>query len=592
MRKLYTAVPRPWLLACAVLCVVALTHNLTGYALFDPDEGRNAEVAREMAEAGDYVLPHLNGLPYLDKPMLYFAVGAVTMKILGPTVLAARLPSLIFTFGTMFVVAWFARRIFGKGAAVPAAIATAATPFTLAYARIVIFDSALAFFVVAALVAFYLAIEERIVSGQVDRRTGEPNLLANSTAIPPYRRTAELTGEGSSAIAWVAMAFGVLTKGPIAIALPILVALPFAIHYRVWRAVIDPVGIFLFCAIVAPWVVAVSLKIPDFLEYALITETAGRFSTTDLGRTGPFWYFLAILPAAALPWSLSLAGSFGSGILHRDQTGRMDRRFVYLALWIVLPLIFFTLSQSKRPQYILPIIPAIALWVVGAWHVASARNPGARWGAIGLVIIGVFLAVANDSIPQMVPASPGIAAAIPQTATFLGTACIVAGLLAWLSHRHRDLLCLAFTLPIAAIPLSSHTLMKEIGNERSSELLAAAISSAAGDSVRVIGVGVFPPSLPFYMNQTIIVATEDGTELTSNYLSRHVQEYRGFGFPLRRADWWQEALITCSVPTVFVASSADTDTREALSQLNVVMATSKYVAYGPCGSETLALRDY
>ena len=300
------------MMACIVLCFVGLTHNMSGYALFDPDEGRNAEVSREMMATGDFVLPHLNGLPYLDKPILYFAVGAISMKALGPTEFAARLPSLLFSLATIGLVGWFANRIFGRGAAMTAAIATAATPFTLAYARIVIFDSALTLFVVLALVSFYLAIEERIEGGQADRRTGgqdasnDPSASGvrgvEGTALPPYRPTAGVVGkgEGWSAVAWVAIAFGVLTKGPIAIVLPLLVALPFAIRYRAWRSVTDPIAILLFLAIVAPWVIAVSLRIPDFLEYALLTETAGRFSTTELGRTGPIWYFLAILPAAVV----------------------------------------------------------------------------------------------------------------------------------------------------------------------------------------------------------------------------------------------------------------------------------------------------
>ncbi len=556
-----------WLVGCIAVCLVGLTYNIAGYALLDPDEGRNAEVAREMATTGDYVLPHINGLPYLDKPILYFAVGAVSIRLLGPNGFAARLPSLLFTLATIALVGWFAQRLFGGRAGITAATATAATPFTLAYARIVIFDSALTFFVVLALVSLYLAIDE---GGKAERRKG---------------------GKGWTSLAWVAMAFGVLTKGPIAIVLPLLVAVPFAVRYRAWRALIDPVAILLFVAIVAPWVVAVSLRIPDFLEYSLVTETLRRFSTTELERTGPIWYFLSIFPAAALPWSLVLAGAGRSGSRYREKDGRMDRRILFLLLWIVLPILFFSLSQSKRPQYILPLIPAVALLVAGAWQKQSADLPGARWGAGGLLAVGVFLMAASRTIPNLVPASPHITAAIPHTAIVLGGACLGSGVLAWLTHRRRDILLLAFSLPVAAIPFSSRVLMEEIGNERSTALFADAIVGVAGRSAIVVGVGAYPPSLPFYLQHTVIVATADGSELTSNYLTQHIHEYRGFGSTLRRADWWQETLLTCSRPTVFVTRSENGEARDILSHLDFIMDNGKYVAYGPCGLETLGRTD-
>ena len=102
-----------WLLAAAALLLLAFAFDLGGYALLEPDEGRNAEVAREMAESNDYVVPTLNGLPYLDKPALYFVVGASLMEVLGPTELAARLPSLLFTLGTLALVFWFGMRMSG-----------------------------------------------------------------------------------------------------------------------------------------------------------------------------------------------------------------------------------------------------------------------------------------------------------------------------------------------------------------------------------------------------------------------------------------------------------------------------------------------
>ena len=142
----------PVLLLAAAL---ALGFDLGGYPLFDPDEGRNAEVAREMASTNDYVLPHFDGLPYLDKPIVYFASAAAVMEVLGPTETAARLPAYLFTLATLIVVVWFVKRRWGMDAGWLAALALATMPLVLAYARTTIMDSALAFCTTVAILAFW-----------------------------------------------------------------------------------------------------------------------------------------------------------------------------------------------------------------------------------------------------------------------------------------------------------------------------------------------------------------------------------------------------------------------------------------------------
>jgi len=194
-------------LAALGLVLVGLTANFTGYPLLDPDEGRNASIAWEMTERGDFVLPRLDGLPYADKPMLHFATAALSMRILGATEFAARLPSLAFTLATLVLIGVFADRRFGREERWVAVVATGATPLTLAFARTVIFDAALTFFVTVALVAFYEG---------TDRRTR-----------PPAQ-----AGLGWSVLAWAAIGLGILTKGPIALALPLMIAAPYAASRR------------------------------------------------------------------------------------------------------------------------------------------------------------------------------------------------------------------------------------------------------------------------------------------------------------------------------------------------------------------------
>ncbi len=572
-----------WLALAGAVALCGLGFDFAGYPLLDPDEGRNAEIAREMAATNDYVLPHLNGLPYLDKPVLYFAVGAVVFEILGPSTAAARLPSLFFTLGTLTVVIWFGTRLFGRPAGLVAGIATAAAPFTLAYARTTIFDSALTFFVLVAFIGFYESIRA------ADRQS-QP-APAEIPVHPGLSRTVgtDQKGQWWCALAWAALALGVLTKGPVALALPLMVAIPYAAWRRAWRGLVDPVAVLLFAALLGPWLVAMSREIPEFLEYALVTETALRLTTDELQRTEPFWYFLLIFPAAALPWTIVVVGGWASLRRTASFTAR-DPRIVFLALWILVPLAFFTLSQSKRPQYVLPLVPAMALLVAAIWTTSSDRLHGARLTAVLLAALGAVLILGRDAIGAMVSATPPIAATIPGTALWLGGACILAAVGAWLGAARRELALLSLCLPVAAIPMVSRPLMDEIGHERSARNLAAAVRQASTTATEIVGVRSFPLSLPFYLDRTITLSTADAKELTSNYLVRHLDRWRRVrGTPLRPVDWWLDAFRMCDRSRIFIVRSEDTESQTILAAtLPLIIDTGRYAAYGPCGVTGLA----
>ena len=558
-----------WILASCLVVLAGLVFQIDGYALLDPDEGRNAEVAREMTRTHDWALPQLNGIPYVDKPPLFFVAGAVAMKVLGETSLAARLPALLFTIATLMVVALFARDLYDLESALIAAVATGAMPLTLAYARTVIFDSALTFWVVLALFGFHRAVETATRESDAARER------------PP-------SSTWWATLAWGAIGLGILTKGPIALALPLMIALPYAVWRRAVRAVVEPLALLLCVALVLPWVFLVSREVPGFLHYAIVTETAGRLTTPELGRTGPVWYFLAILPAAALPWIVTaLAGLRGKV---RTGAGSPDPRIVFLGLWILVPLVFFTLSQSKRPQYVLPLLPAIGILVSAGWYRATGRLPGVRPTAVALCAIGGVLLAMSGTIASWIPAaSVQVAVHIPRTAIMLGVACCGAAGLAWVAAAHRGAALLALSLPVAAIPFASTALMGAIGDERSSRALAAAIARAGDDETEVVGVEAFPPSLPFYLRRTITLATRDGSELTSNYVTRHLESLRRMrGTTLRDVSWWREALTACTRSRIFVVRVDATARALLAEQLPLIAETRKHAAYGPCGAQMFA----
>jgi len=560
--------PRLWSILTAAVVLVGLTYNLDGYPLLDPDEGRNAEVAREMAESNDYVLPRLNGLPYVDKPVLYFGVGAAFMEVLGPTTLAARLPSLLFTLGTLTLLVWLGRRMLGPEGGWIAAVATAAMPLTLAFARTVIFDSTLTFFMVLSLLSFYQAIE------------------AYADASGPSA-TREAYGWWIAG-AWAAMALGVLTKGPIAIALPLMVIVPYSLWRRRLAAVVDSVALLLFIALVLPWVLAMSREVPGFLDHALVTETFKRLTTDELRRTGPFWYFFPIVFAGALPWSLVAVSGWRKGAA-RDHGAQLDQRVVFLAVWVVVPLLFFTFSQSKRPQYVLPLMPPIGLLVAYLWTRFPDRLPGRHVAAVGLAASGFAVLAAPLIVPALLDVHSEVGATIPRTGVFLGLAGILAGAGTWYA-RTRPAALLALSVPAAAIPLSSTRLMSAIGHDRSSETVAAAIEQVMSESTEIVAIRTYPLSLPFYLRRTLTLATDDGRELTSNYLIDTYDRWAASaGSPFRDVDWWFDAMLRCERPRVFLVSPSDTDVRDLLAErMNLLAEGRKVAAYGPCSAMGLA----
>jgi 4-amino-4-deoxy-L-arabinose transferase-like glycosyltransferase len=534
-----------WLL----VVVVTLSIHLGGFPLFDPDEGRNAEVGREMALTNDYVMPRLDGLPYLDKPVVYFAAEAAAMEVLGPTETAARLPAFLFTLATAALCFWFARRTGGDPWI--AAIVMLAMPLTIAFSRTVIFDSVLSFFIVLAMMAFYLAVEN------VDLRAHW------------------------AALAWLAIGLGVITKGPVAIALPLLVAIPYAIWRRRFGALWSWLGLVAFVLAVAPWVWAISRVVPDFLHYVLVTETAQRLATKALKRTGPPWYFIPYLIGGALPWSLVLLGAPRS-------IDRRDRASLYLLLWVVIPFLFFSLSQSKRPQYILPLMPAIALLVARVWP------NGRKTAAVALIALALLLSAALPlACGAAAPGGAGRRGRRPFTAQLpdeyggsarhaaiaIGVTALAGGLTALLSKR-RDLALIGLTLPIVFLPLATNPLMNAIGARRSTRDLAARVAPLLGPATEVVGVEAFTGSMPFYLGRPVTVVTPDAEEFTSNYLIRHYATFAGSP-TLKPMSWLPLALNDRAMLRIFIARDNDAATRGKLegAGLRVVAGGGRYVAY-------------
>ena len=538
---------------------LALGFDLGGYPLFDPDEGRNAEVAREIAATNDYILPHLDGLPYLDKPIVYFAAAAATMEVLGPTEMAARLPAYLFTIATLAIVVVFVRRRWGADAAWLAALALATMPLVMTYARATIMDSTLSFCTTLAILAFW---DERPV------------------------------------LAWAAIGLGSITKGPVAILIPLATLIPYAlVTGRPVRRLFPLAGLGAFAVVALPWFLAVSHRIPEFPRYVFVRETFERVTTTRFHRTAPFWYYFPIVPVAAFPWivpALARCRNWRWAWLAR-RVNPYAQESIFLTCWVLGPLLFFTLNQSKLPQYMLPLMPPFAL----AAARLLTRDASELGGGIGVArkayagiaaTLGIALALLTVWLPAPISLTPAERAAIPPTALALGMALLASAMMVWYAgrpqHPRPALAVMGYALTVIAMPIVSGRLLAAVGEDRSAATLAQVIQNVR--ATEVVGVSAFPTSLPFYLKRPIAVATASAQELTSNFIVDYQERFRADSTsPLKPADYWRERARTCPTPTVFVVRATDARLRAELDRVLPLLAVEgQYAAYGPCAASS------
>src|SRR3989449_9528025 len=358
-------------------------------------------------------------------------------------------------------------------------------------------------------------------------------------------------------------------------------------------------GLAVFAVVPLPWFLAVSRRVPEFPHYVFVRETFERVTTTRFHRTAPFWYYLPIIPVAAFPWIVPALGRAKNWrwVWLARRVNPQAQESMLLACWILGPLLFFSLNQSKLPQYMLPLMPPFAL---GAAHLLT-REASELGGGVGVArrayvgtatLLGLALASLTLWLPAPISLTPAERAAIPPTALALGVALLISAALIWYAGRpvrlRPALGMMGYTIVVLTIPFVSHRLPAAIGQDRSAKTLAQVIASSRRASHPVLGITAFPPPLPFYLRRPVPVATANGRELTSTFIADCYERYAQIpDSPLKPADYWRERLQQCDVPTVFVTSAGDARTRALLDpQLPLLAVEGRYAAYGPCAASS------
>lgn len=464
--------------------------NLDYRRLAHPDEGRYAEIPREMTVSGDWVTPRLDGIKYFEKPPLQYWLTAATYEAFGVRHWTARLwPALSGYLGVLFI-GYVGLRLGGPSLGLYSAAALAGCLWYVLNAHILTLDAGLTLWMNVALGSLF---------------------IAQSAAASPRETRWWMWA------AWAAMALSTLSKGLIGIVLPGAVLIAYTLLQRdwaLWRRLHLVSGTIIFCLLAVPWFAVVSARNPEFFDFFFIHEHFTRFLTTEHRRTGAWWYFVPILIGGILPWLSVFVWSVYRA--WRDAPAAADRfnwqRFALL--WAAVIFLFFSASGSKLPSYILPIFPALAL-VIGRQLLTLSSATLARLtlplvvagGLVTLVVLFAYVPIADHFADARQPLQPLLG-----YAPWIKAGCIcgfLGGALGWwwLRRGKRTAAVLAVSLTSLLGAQLVLTGFDELAESHASEPILARVVAGHGPLRRDVPfytIRMYDQTLPYYLGRTVV----------------------------------------------------------------------------------------
>lgn len=450
--------------------------NLPLRPLFDPDEGRYAEIPREMVASGNWVTPTLNGLKYFEKPPLQYWATATFYSLFGVHTWTARLWSTALAFLCIPLVFAFTRRIgHSMETAVIAAALLAVNPAFVLLGQVNLLDQGFTFFLTSALFSFVLA-----------QRAVQPRQSKNWMLLT-----------------WAALALAVLSKGIVTLVLAggtVLAYIAVTRDFGLLRRLRWGTGLPLFLLICLPWFWYVQQRNPEFFQFFFVREHLERYLTKIDDRVEPFWFFIPILFVTLLP----IIGNWRSWRWQAIEAERQPGEFrveLFLALWCAVVVVLFSFSQSKLPAYVMPIMPALAVVLARVTQVNTAAFPRAKWLSIGFLLI----------------VAVGVVGAAWRRHGFLSESAIAWALVA-------VIVCVGFLaidraqktpaasqrwFALAAVSVTSYQLLAlcyaSAFPARSAAGIAAEFSGSMLTNTNLYSVGQFRHSLAFYLRRPLAV---------------------------------------------------------------------------------------
>lgn len=461
---------------------ILLTLYALGWrTLVPPDEGRYAEIAREMFATGDWITTRLNGIKYFEKPPLQAWMNALTFTVFGLGDWQARLWTGLCGIIGVLMTAWAGRLVFGARAGWYSGLVLASSLFWLVSGQINSLDMSLSGMTTICLTSLLIAQRD-----DASARARRNWMLA----------------------CWAGMALAVLAKGLIGVVLPGAVLVLYTLvsrDWRIWTRLHAGKGLLLFFAIATPWFIAVALRNPEQPRFFFIYEHFERFLNTSHQRKGAWYYFLVLLLPGFLPWIAVLPQSLAAGI--RRQAGSFQPRCL-LVTWAVFILVFFSYSSSKLPGYIVPVFPALAM--LAALYLEAAPRRQHLLSASLLAVLGAATLVAVPYLVQHSARHDAELLRLQQYQPWLMAAAamlLAGGLLAmelaWKARRDMTVLVIAL-----AGFLATHAILagfEVVGKDRAGTELLPALQAELTPGTRLYSVGIYEQSLTYYLRRPVIL---------------------------------------------------------------------------------------
>lgn len=490
-----------------------------------------------MRLAGAWLTPTYNGLVYLDKPCFFFKCVSLSLGFFGENEMAARLPSALAAMAIIAMVAGFCRREYDDKTAALAVAAVATAPSFVALARHVIFDMMLGAFVCGAIFAGYFA------EASEGRRARNLRLLG-----------AMLSG------------LATLVKGPVGFIVPTLVLAVFNILERRagwWKRHFHPLNIAIFFAVTLPWFIGLSILHPDFPRYGLYEESFRRFTTPVFSRSAPVYYFGLVILGGLFAWSALLPEAIVAAWQRRTQLSRADR---LLIVWSIVVVVFFSLSKSKLPHYILSAVVALSILVARVFAIALQRGDSRAaalifrslvfilvlsLGLIAFLVINIVDPNAHQTIFKIRSREfENVALTFPAVTAIFGLIATCA-LVARVSRNVRLALATFLILPLSILTFGFGA-AKTYSEASSSRALATAVSKLS-PQIEIASLQALSPGLPFYLKRHIQLITSTGGEI-SPYIAYSLRDRKDWPDGVVRETEWESWLATRTNGVLLVAN--------------------------------------